>query len=93
MTVTRTAEFEYKLQEMIRAEVMEEIYRGIETLPAGCRKVFAMFYLEGKSLNSIAQELGISIHTVKNQKSKALATLRGKINFTSCGILAILFSQ
>lgn len=83
----------YKLQEMIRAEVMEEIYRGIETLPPACRKVFEMFYFEGKSLNGIADELGLSVHTIKNQKSKALSTLRGKISLSSYLIILAVLNQ
>ena len=69
----------FKLQQMIRAEVLEEIYTVIDTLPPACHKVFTMFYLEGKNLRKIAEELNLSINTIKSHKAKGLAILRQKL--------------
>jgi len=68
-------------QEIIRAEVLGEIFRAIELLPPGCRQVLEMSYLLGKKNQEIAEELQISINTVKTQKQRALQLL--KMNLTS----------
>lgn len=68
------------LQAMIRAEIMNEIYQAIQTLPDSCRQIFRMGYLEGLSNPKIAEALGISINTVKTQKQRALKVLRTSLN-------------
>jgi DNA-directed RNA polymerase specialized sigma24 family protein len=35
-----------------------------------------MFYFEGKDYSQIAEELGLSINTIRVQKARALAILR-----------------
>lgn len=44
--------------------------------PAKCREVFLMSKRDGLSNAEIADELDISIKTVKNHMTKAFATLR-----------------
>ena len=81
------------LQAMIRAEVMNEIYKVIQTLPRSCQQVFRMGYLEGLSNPMIADTLGISINTVKTQKQRALKVLRASLNpeaFTTLLLLLVL---
>src|SRR6266700_1876162 len=63
---------EFVLNEMIRAEVLREILEEIEKLPGQCRKIFKLSYLEGMKNQEIADKLSISIHTVKNQKARAI---------------------
>lgn len=60
----------------ISAETHRLIYASIESLPPRCGTVFRMFYLERKTLPQIAEELGLSVNTVRNQKMQALAILR-----------------
>jgi RNA polymerase sigma-70 factor (family 1) len=43
------------LQAMIRAEVMDEIYKAVKTLPGSCQQIFRMGYLEGLSNPKIAE--------------------------------------
>jgi RNA polymerase sigma-70 factor (ECF subfamily) len=69
-------EKEQVLQQMIRAELMEEIYHEIEKLPEKQRQVFKLAYFEELKNNEIAQQMNISIFTVKQHKAKALTTLR-----------------
>lgn len=69
---------EFILNEMIRTEVMEQIYRAIEALPHQCRLVFKMSYIEGMNNSEIAGKFKISINTVKNHKVRALGLLRLK---------------
>lgn len=53
-----------------------KIWRAIDELPEKCREVFLLSKRDGLSNEEIADELGISIQTVKNQISKAFSRLR-----------------
>lgn len=52
------------------------IWRAIDELPEKCREIFLMSKRDGLKNEEIAEELGISIKTVKNQMTKAFARLR-----------------
>lgn len=52
------------------------IWKAIDSLPEKCREVFLMSKRDGLSNEEIADELGISIKTVKNQMTKAFSRLR-----------------
>lgn len=52
------------------------IWRAIDNLPDKCREVFLMSKRDGLTNEEIAEELGISIKTVKNQMTKAFSRLR-----------------
>lgn len=52
------------------------IWRAIDNLPEKCREVFLMSKRDGLTNEEIAEELGISIKTVKNQMTKAFSRLR-----------------
>jgi RNA polymerase sigma-70 factor (family 1) len=70
----------YALEEMIQAEVIDELYRHIESLPRACRSIFKMLYIQGKTVRETAEELNLSISTIKNQKARGLLLLRKKWN-------------
>ena len=53
-----------------------KIWKAIDELPEKCRKVFLLSKQEGLSNEEIAQEMEISIKTVKNQMTKAFSRLR-----------------
>lgn len=76
--------------EIIRAEVLSEIYNAIESLPPGCRQISRMSYLDGKKNNEIAEELGVSVNTVKTQKQRAMQLLRQKLTAESFSFLMLL---
>jgi RNA polymerase sigma-70 factor (family 1) len=67
------------LNEIIRMEVLAEIHREIDKLPAQCQRIFKMSYYEGKKNQEIAEILNISVHTVKNQKARAIQLLKVKL--------------
>jgi len=69
---------EFALNEMIRAEILQQIYQEIETLPSQCRTIFKLSYMDGLSNPEIAEKLNLSANTVKNHKVRALNTLRLK---------------
>lgn len=52
------------------------VWQAIDRLPERCRDVFLLSKRDGLSNEEIADELGISIKTVKNQMTKAFARLR-----------------
>lgn len=81
------------LNKMIHAEVLGEIYAAIATLPEGCQKISKMGYLEGLKNQEIADQLGISINTVKTQKKRALQLLRLKLSPESFLALTFLFQH
>lgn len=70
---------EFVLNEMIRAEILQQIYEEVESLPAQCRMIFKMSFMEGFTNPQIAEKLNISLSTVKNHKVKALYLLRIRI--------------
>lgn len=55
------------------------LWKAIDRLPQKCREVFLMSKRDGLSNDEIATELGISIKTVKNHLTKALASLRSEL--------------
>lgn len=65
---------------IIRAEFMGEIARVVEGLPDSCQYIFKLSYLEGLSNQEIADQLAISVNTIKTQKQRALRVLRQKIH-------------
>ncbi|MBS0031828.1 RNA polymerase sigma factor [Chitinophaga sp. 22321] len=65
--------------EMIRLEVFNELYREINQLPEQCGKIIRMGYIEGLKNDEIARELGLSVQTVKNQKSRGIMLLKHRL--------------
>ncbi len=64
---------------VVRAEIYGEIMRAIDTLPAECGKIFRMAYIDHLDNSTIAEQLSISINTVKVQKNKAKKRLREQL--------------
>jgi len=75
-TNTVQAEDRIVLENIIEAELLREIYAAIDKLPAQCRKVIEMIYVEGKTSTEIAGELQLSISSIRNQKARGLGILR-----------------
>ncbi len=57
-------------------ELEEKLKKEISELPEQCRKIFELSRFEDKSYNEIAEELNITINTVKTQIKIALKRLR-----------------
>jgi len=81
------------INQMIRAELMQEIYTEIEKLPEKRRMVFKLAYLEGLKNDEIADQMRISIHTVKEHKGKALQFLRLRFSDKNIILFILLCSQ
>lgn len=69
---------QYVLEEIIRAEVFGELHALLRILPPECRKIFLM-RLSDLDNKEIAEQLKLSIATVKNQFSRGLGLLRKKL--------------
>lgn len=81
------------MEAMISAEVIAEIHAAIETLPLPYRTISIMGYFEGKKNQEIADELGMSVNTVKKQKQKALELLRLKLRPELFTVFLLLFNK
>lgn len=77
------------LRRMIHAELLESIYKEVDKLPEKRKQVFSMIYFEGMKLDEIAEQLGISIFTVKEHKARALAQLR--LHFSDKQLMLFFF--
>lgn len=69
---------------IIRAEVVSQMHKAIKELPTECRNVFVSLFIKGKTVRETAEEFGLSISTIKNQKGRGLKILRKIV--TSDGI-------
>jgi len=76
---------------MIRAEVVRQLYAVMDTLPEQCRKVIRMTFEEGMKPKEIADELGVTISTVNNQKMRGLKLLKDRLSDQDFGIAMTLF--
>ena len=56
------------------------IWKAIDELPEKCREIFLMSKRDGLTNAEIAEEMNISIKTVKNQMTKAFARLRESLS-------------
>jgi RNA polymerase sigma-70 factor, Bacteroides expansion family 1 len=68
------------MAKIIRSEVLNEIYTIIQSMPAGCKEVFRLGYLEGLTNLEIAERLNISVNTVKTQKQRGLRIVKNRLN-------------
>jgi len=61
-------------------ELSQQLFSAINAISApASRRAFQLLYLEDKSHKTIALEMGTNVQTVKNQISRALKVLRGKL--------------
>lgn len=67
------------LTEMVRAETIRDVHSLLDSLPPECRKIMRYHYIDGKDNREIAEILNISVHTVKNQKARALFLIKKRL--------------
>ena len=68
-----------RLVEITRREVVNEIFRMIKDLPPKCQMILIMVYSEGLGNQEIAEIMGISKNTVRNQKKRGIQILKERI--------------
>lgn len=64
------------LQNMENAEIEQQIRAVAGQLPPKCRAVFENYFFEGKSIDDIAEEMNISVNTVRVQIQNAISRMR-----------------
>ena len=76
-TTVQNVKFEH--ESIINKLNAKDLIAIIAQLPTGYRTIFNMFAIEGYSYEEIAQQLDISIGTVRSQLSKARKVLQHKL--------------
>ncbi|RAJ87594.1 RNA polymerase sigma-70 factor (ECF subfamily) [Chitinophaga dinghuensis] len=66
-------------RELLLQDRVRQLGQAIAALPPQCRIVFEKVCLEQRKYKEVAEELGISVFTVRNQVSKAYEILRNNI--------------
>ena len=65
--------------EILRVELLQEIYNEIDNLPGRCSQIFKMIFIGQRSTQEIADELGINVQTVRTQKARAIELLKTEL--------------
>jgi RNA polymerase sigma factor (sigma-70 family) len=73
------AEDDAEEREMLRAELLQEIYLEIEGLPDRCRTIFKLIFFQHLTIEQIAQQLGLNAQTVRTQKARAIGLIRFRL--------------
>jgi RNA polymerase sigma-70 factor (family 1) len=68
----------FALTEIIRSEVIRELYEELQKLSPECRNVMQLIFVEGWENKKIAAHLGITASTVRNHQAKGIKQLRKK---------------
>ena len=64
------------IDEEIDEQVYAKVNLAIESLPEQCRLIIKLNVLEGKKYQEIAEELGITVNTIRTQVSRGYKKLR-----------------
>jgi RNA polymerase sigma-70 factor (family 1) len=73
---TETTSSDYQV---IETELLELVSTEINALPEKMKEVFKLLYLNGKSTSEVADELDLSVQTVRNQKTKAIELIKNSL--------------
>lgn len=65
-------------EELLRKQAV--LLEGLKQLPEQCSLVFEAIVMHGKKYKEVAEELNISVNSVKTQLSRALKRLRGSVD-------------
>lgn len=77
------------LQHIIDTELIRQISTEIDALPEKCRDIMKQFLDEGKNAKEIAEDSGISISTVNNQKARAISILKKRLGSAGMALLLL----
>lgn len=83
---------DYPLGRLLVDELEDKISEAIDNLPEECRRVFKLSRFEGKKNQEIAEELCISINTVKYHIKHALTLLQENLHQYLMGIFLFFIS-
>lgn len=83
-----TTEFDFNILE---EELYSDLIDALNSLPEKCKEVFELSCLEGMKYKDIAEQLNISINTVKSQRARAIELLKEKLKNHSELLFILLF--
>jgi RNA polymerase sigma factor (sigma-70 family) len=72
-------EMEIMQREILRAELLNEIYRQMDNLPDKCGRIFKMIFIDQLSTTEIATQLAINMQTVRTQKARAISLIKNAL--------------
>lgn len=74
------------------SEENQKLKLAIDSLPPQCKKIFMLVCVDGFSYAEVAEELNLSVNTVKTQMSKAYRLLRANFSMQTiiCVVVAAL---
>ncbi len=78
-------------EETLKEEVVRLLYHHINKLPAQQKEII-MLRLKGYGWNEIAEELDVSINTIKTYRQRAFKKLSEQMNVSELFIVVLLFS-
>lgn len=79
LDVEKHDSFHQRDQYIIEEETHAILFQALEKLPEKCRKVFELSCLDGVKYKDIAEDLQISINTVKSQRARAIELLKSHL--------------
>jgi RNA polymerase sigma-70 factor (family 1) len=79
------------LEYLAYTEMLERVEFLLNKLPSHCRQVFTKLYVEGKTEKEAAEELQVSINTIKFHRKRGLKLLRGSAMVFISIVIAHLF--
>jgi RNA polymerase sigma-70 factor (ECF subfamily) len=80
-------------EQLFLKEGLQIAKKAIDSLPPRCRQVFQLRYTEGFSLKQIAQELNISVSTVKKQLKKGKLIVKAHLEANSDLVFLLIVGQ
>lgn len=95
----KSAELDYKLSDetvdfdfnILEEELYSTLVDALNSLPEKCKEVFELSCLEGMKYKDIAEQLNISVNTVKSQRARAIELLKEKLKNHSELLFILLF--
>jgi RNA polymerase sigma-70 factor (ECF subfamily) len=74
------------LNDLLEKELKEQIETALRTLPPQCREIFTLHKIDDLSYQEVADQLNISINTVRTQLTRAMKKMRSALKgFMSSG--------
>lgn len=69
------------INEVIHAEVVQQVYNIVNDLPQKCREVMLLSYTKGLDCHEIARRMQLSVHTVRNQKNRGVHLVKNRFRY------------
>ncbi|MEN2487164.1 RNA polymerase sigma-70 factor [Flavobacterium sp. B11] len=83
-----TLDFDFTILE---EELYATLIQALNSLPEKCKEVFELSCIEGLKYKDVAEQLNISINTVKSQRARAIELLKVKLKNHSELLFLLLF--